>query len=175
MIILWFGMITWGAYFRVLNLGKKISGAMENQDAKKKCHQRRCHNLINHKLLFYTNLQQKVSFLYKNITSSINTSTAEQLKLKSSKLQFHLPSWNCYSAQFNTNKIDTAFLWEQNWDSVPSTTPLPVTQIHKTSKLQHNAISPEQQPMKAEENLIMGDKEMRCRFPFWNELSRSTT
>lgn len=101
----------------------------------------------------------------------------KQLKLKAAKLQFcfFLASCNFYWAQSDTNKIEFAFLRGQKWASVPWTTPLPVTQLHKTSKLQQNAISSEQQPMKEERNLIRGDKEMRCQFPFWNELSRDIT
>lgn len=169
MIIFQVGMTTWGAYFEVLNLGRKISRAMENQDAKEKMPPDEV------SLTFVLSKSVKSFLFIQNITSLINIWTAEQLKLKSAKLQFCLPSQNCYSAQFNTNKIDTAFLCGHNWESVPSTTPLPVTQTHKTSKLQQNAISSEQQPMKEEENLIMRDKEMRCQFPFWNELSRGTT
>lgn len=75
-------------------------------------------------LTFVLSKSAAKSFLFvQNITSLINIWTAEQLKLKSAKLQFYLPSQNCYSAQFNTNKIDTAFLWGHNWDSVPSNYP----------------------------------------------------
>lgn len=98
--------------------------------------------------------------------------------MKAAELQFCFILLSCsfYRAQFDTNKIDFPFLWGWNWVSVPSTTPLPVAQPHKTSKIQQNAIFSEQQPMKKKEkDWIRGDKEMRCQFPYWIELSRDTT
>lgn len=166
-----FIVITSETYFGGLNLGTGTSRNIEKSACKGQIATRE--GPIN--FCFFKSAKKSFFCTFSQFLSTsqlLCSKNWKHLNLSSASICLYVAS-----TVFNLKQENlTLPFYESETEHLLSTTSLPIVQLHETSNIQQNVISPEQQPMvKGEWDWIEEDKEIRCQFPFWNELSRDVT